>query len=124
MVDMVNHPPHYEQQSIRVEPIDILQFAPFDLGCALKYIIRSKHKGNELQDLKKAELYLTWVEQNGRNVQHSKQHDWFSSTYGYLVKRFEGCEKMSSSIFCDVSDLLEEVQKRIAALERAKEVEK
>ena len=32
--------------------------------------------------------------------------------------RFEGCEKMSSSIFCDVSDLLEEVQKRIAVLER------
>lgn len=118
MVDMVNHPPHYEQQSIRVEPIDILQFAPFDLGCALKYIIRSKHKGNELLDLKKAEFYLTLVEQNGRNVQHSKQHDWFSSNYGYLVKRFEGCEKMSSSIFCDVSDLLEEVQKRIAVLER------
>lgn len=124
MVDMVNHPPHYEQQSIRVEPIDILQFAPFDLGCALKYIIRSKYKGNELQDLRRAEFYLTLVEQNGRNVQHSKQHDWFSSTYGYLVKRFEGCEKMSSSIFCDVSDLLEEVQKRIAVLERAKEVEK
>ena len=124
MVDMVNHPPHYAQQSIRVEPIDILQFAPFDLGNALKYIIRSKHKGNELLDLKKAEFYLTRVEQNGRNVQHSKQHDWFSSTYGYLVKRFEGCEKMSSSIFCDVSDLLEEVQKRIAVLERAKEVEK
>ncbi len=124
MFNMFNYQSHYAQSLIRVDPIDILQFAPFDLGCALKYIIRSKHKGNELQDLKKAELYLTWVEQNSRNVQHSKQHDWFSSTYGYLVKRFEGCEKMSSSIFCDVSDLLEEVQKRIAVLERAKEVEK
>lgn len=124
MVDMAKHPSYYARQLIHVDPIDILQFAPFDLGCALKYIIRSKHKGNELQDLRKAEFYLTLVEQNGRNVQHSKQHDWFSSTYGYLVKRFEGCEKMSSSIFCDVSDLLEEVQKRIAVLERAKEVEK
>lgn len=64
MVDMVNHPPHYEQQSIRVEPIDILQFAPFDLGNALKYIIRSKHKGNELLDLKKAEFYLQRIVDN------------------------------------------------------------
>lgn len=51
MTDMVNHPPHYEKQSIRVEPIDILQFAPFDLGNALKYIIRSKHKGQRIARL-------------------------------------------------------------------------
>ncbi len=118
MVDMVNHPPHYEQQSIRVEPIDILQFAPFDLGNALKYIIRSKHKGNELLDLKKAEFYLTRVDENTRHVEHSKHHDWFASNYGYLVKRFEGCEKFFAGICCDVTDLLEEVQKRIETLEK------
>lgn len=117
MVDMVNHPPHYEQQSIRVEPIDILQFAPFDLGNALKYIIRSKHKGNELQDLKKAEFYLQRIVDN-ENFTHREHINWFAEQYGHLVRRFEGCETFEWHTWADVTRILNDVQERIAVLEK------
>lgn len=117
MTDMVNHPPHYEKQSIRVEPIDILQFAPFDLGNALKYIIRSKHKGNELMDLKKAEFYLQHLMDN-ENYQHKEHVSWFLCNYGNLVERFEGCEALEWNSYNDMFSLLEDVQKRIEALEK------
>jgi predicted HAD superfamily Cof-like phosphohydrolase len=58
-VDLVNHPPHYQSQN-GMEVIDVLE--AFDLGRneanATKYILRAKHKGNEVQDLRKAIWYL------------------------------------------------------------------
>lgn len=56
--DMVNHPPHYTQG--RFEVIEVLE--DWGLGLheanAVKYIGRAKHKGKELEDLKKARWYI------------------------------------------------------------------
>lgn len=56
--DVVNHPSHYTQGKIEV--IDFIedQKLGFHEANAVKYIARAKHKGNELQDLKKAAWYL------------------------------------------------------------------
>lgn len=60
MTDLVNHPPHYEEQAIKLEPIDFCERLPFCEGNALKYCFRAGHKdgASELQDLKKAQWYL------------------------------------------------------------------
>lgn len=63
MNDMVNHPPHYKVGGI--ETIDYMQakstpeeFAGYlRLNC-LKYLSRAGHKGNVLEDYKKAAWYL------------------------------------------------------------------
>lgn len=60
MSDLVNHPAHYEEQSIRLEPIDFCERLPFCEGNAIKYCFRAGHKegASELLDLKKAQWYL------------------------------------------------------------------
>jgi len=64
MVDKVNNPPHYNFSSI--ETIDIIKnsmddimFHGYLVGNVLKYVVRHKYKGEELNDLKKARWYLT-----------------------------------------------------------------
>ena len=57
--DMVNEPPHYRWLPMGIEAIDITELFNFNLGNALKYILRSKHKGREIEDLKKAQWYIT-----------------------------------------------------------------
>ncbi len=56
--DVVNHPSHYTTGKIEV--IDFIedQKLQYHEGNVVKYICRAKHKGNELQDLKKAKWYL------------------------------------------------------------------
>lgn len=62
---MVNHPPHYQSET-GLEVIDVIEAFTFDLkgieatdtGNILKYMCRWKYK-NGLQDLKKAQWYLT-----------------------------------------------------------------
>ena len=56
--DNVNHPEHYRAGGI--ETIDFIEAKDLNyrLGNAVKYITRAKHKGNELEDLKKAQWYL------------------------------------------------------------------
>lgn len=57
-VDLVNHPPHYTMGTIEV--LDFIEDQKFNyhLGQVIKYVCRSPHKGNELEDLKKAQFYL------------------------------------------------------------------
>lgn len=57
-VDLVNHPPHYHVGKFEV--IDIIEDLNlnYHLSCVIKYIARAEHKGNPLQDLKKARWYL------------------------------------------------------------------
>ena len=57
---------HYNQCAI--EPIEIMQmyFTPQEMygfckGYALKYILRSRFKGHELQDMEKALQYVEWA---------------------------------------------------------------
>lgn len=56
--DMINNPPHYTFGTIEV--IDVIEDwqLGFHEGNCVKYIARAKHKGDELEDLKKAQWYL------------------------------------------------------------------
>ena len=61
MADMINHPPHYTQGKIEViEAIEDWKLG-FHEGQIIKYVARAKHKGNELEDLKKAQWYLNRI---------------------------------------------------------------
>jgi hypothetical protein len=56
--DPVNHPSHYMLGGI--ETIDFIEAKQlgYNLGNVVKYITRADHKGNQLQDLQKAQWYL------------------------------------------------------------------
>lgn len=61
--DVVNAPYHYRQGDI--ECIDAIKaalgkegFISHCIGTCIKYLFRHNHKGNSLQDLKKAQWYL------------------------------------------------------------------
>ena len=56
--DMVNHPPHYKSGGI--ETIDFIEAKGLNyrLGNVVKYVTRADHKGNRMEDLKKALWYL------------------------------------------------------------------
>lgn len=61
--DNVNHPSHYNwlKELCGIEPIDILRHMDFDLGNAMKYILRCGRKGDEntaIEDLEKAIFYI------------------------------------------------------------------
>ena len=67
--DRVNHPSHYTwlKDLCGIEVIDITRHLDFDLGNAIKYILRSGHKEEssmtnkekEIEDLQKAIWYLS-----------------------------------------------------------------
>lgn len=55
----VNHPQHYNFGSIEViDAIDSWQLGFYE-GNVVKYVARAKHKGKEIEDLKKAQWYLS-----------------------------------------------------------------
>jgi hypothetical protein len=56
--DMVNNPPHYTTGGI--ETIDFIEAKKlgYNLGNVVKYITRADHKGDRLENLKKAQWYL------------------------------------------------------------------
>jgi hypothetical protein len=56
--DQVNKPSHYTQGKIEVIEFIEDQKLDYHLGNVVKYISRARHKGKELQDLKKAQWYL------------------------------------------------------------------
>lgn len=55
-IDMVDHPPHYNAYSIEV--IEVARHCSFDIGNAVKYLMRHLHKGQSEQDLRKAKWYI------------------------------------------------------------------
>ena len=57
--DPVNHPAHYTTGGI--ETIDFIEAKKlgYNLGNVVKYITRSGLKGNQIEDLRKAQWYLT-----------------------------------------------------------------
>lgn len=57
--DPVNQPAHYTAGGI--ETIDFIDAKKlnYNLGNVVKYITRAEHKGNKLEDLRKAQWYLT-----------------------------------------------------------------
>lgn len=63
--EMVNHPQHYNslpavclQCGHPVECIDVIEVMPFNTGTAMKYLWRADHKGNPIEDLRKAAWYI------------------------------------------------------------------
>jgi len=56
--DMVNHPAHYNFGKFEVCAIIEDWDLGYHEGNAVKYIARAKHKGKELEDLKKARWYI------------------------------------------------------------------
>lgn len=56
--NMVDHPQHYKGKNFEV--IDIINDygLNFELGNAIKYILRADKKGNKKQDLEKSIWYL------------------------------------------------------------------
>lgn len=66
--DKVNHPSYYSylKKLVGIEVIDITRHMDFDLGNAIKYILRAGHKTEEgyddkaktIEDLKKAVWYI------------------------------------------------------------------
>ena len=63
MDDQINHPQHYNMTAF--EAIDIIkasmtseEFKGYLKGNILKYLIRYKHKGKDLEDLDKGKWYL------------------------------------------------------------------
>jgi len=57
--DLVNQPPHYTAGGI--ETIDFIEAKKlnYNLGNVIKYLTRADHKGSKLEDLRKAQWYLT-----------------------------------------------------------------
>jgi hypothetical protein len=57
-LDMVNYPPHYTGGGI--ETIDFIEAKGlnYHLGNVVKYITRADHKGDRLENLRKARWYL------------------------------------------------------------------
>lgn len=57
--DLVNHPSHYKAHPSGLEAIEVTEHFNFNLGNAIKYIWRSDYKGSKVQDLKKAQWYIS-----------------------------------------------------------------
>jgi succinate dehydrogenase/fumarate reductase flavoprotein subunit len=57
--DPVNNPAHYTAGGI--ETIDFIEAKKlnYNIGNVVKYLTRADHKGNKLEDLRKAQWYLT-----------------------------------------------------------------
>lgn len=71
--DIINHPPHYTATAI--EPIDVIEAwdLDFHLGQVIKYVARAEHKGRYLEDLKKAQWYLTRKIANEDKIEQEMQ---------------------------------------------------
>ena len=66
MSDNVYSPSHYQLGDLNIEAIDVIRavlgeekFEGYCRGNTIKYILRADKK-NELEDLKKAKVYLDW----------------------------------------------------------------
>ena len=57
-VDPITRPAHYTSHPSGVEAIVLCRHLSFCLGNVVKYVLRSPYKGSEIEDLKKARLYL------------------------------------------------------------------
>ncbi len=125
MNDNVNHPRHYESQSISLEPIDFCERLPFCEGNALKYCFRAGHKqgASELQDLKKAYWYL---ERNQRSpgavrIEEDNEDDFYKLASCLQFSKSEILRisyQFSSDYFTFWGYLKDNVRHRIVQLER------
>ena len=66
MTDIINHPSHYADQGVTIEPIELTSRLPHPLASAYEYAIRAgKKEGSpEIVDLKKARFWLNFYIDN------------------------------------------------------------
>lgn len=119
MTENKTHPKHYIAASATIEPIDVLRYAPFDLGNALKYILRAGMKGDALTDYKKAIKYLEWAKEGWGG--DFKLYNEFVYRYGLLLNKFKTIENLYSAeddnCYSYISTLIELVETKIKELE-------
>lgn len=63
-------PEHYQKCTAIIEPKDLLQYFPFFLGNAVKYILRYPYKGQAYSDLNKAMDYLEWAKERKESPEY------------------------------------------------------
>ena len=66
-LDMVNHPPHYKDES-GIECIEVTSKMQFCGGNCFKYLYRAGKKGSTVEDLKKAAWYADYAWKTGEIV--------------------------------------------------------
>lgn len=60
MSDQINHPSHYNRHPAGIECIDVIEWFPFNVGSAMKYLWRAglKEGADYETDLRKAIWYV------------------------------------------------------------------
>lgn len=78
---------HYKKAAVTInlEPWYLCERLPFNLGCAVKYICRAKHKGQEASDIEKALAYLRRCAQSYVKADGGlPRHEWLGATPDHL----------------------------------------
>lgn len=122
--DIINHPAHYVDQSVVIEPIDFCDMLPFCLGNALKYVFRAGHKdgASELQDLKKAHWYLSRHQSSpmGLEIEEDEQDNFYKLAMCLKFSKSEllrNAALLSDNYFTFWGYLQDNVRNRIVQLE-------
>lgn len=81
MSDLIHKASHYNKG--KYEVIDVIRDwnLNFCLGNTLKYIARAEHKGNALQDIKKAREYILM------EIEYRKKQNWFKKFIRKIINR-------------------------------------
>ena len=113
--DMVNHPPHYNDES-GVPCCDVTDFMMFNGGNCFKYLYRCGSKFDDIEDLKKAVWY---AERAKQKLEFYSDGDW-----AYLIReiaRYRSNDAIHTAMialrWCRWSDVVVAIKAEIARLE-------
>lgn len=103
--ERVNHPKHYNNHPSGVEAIEICEWLPFNLGNAVKYLMRCEDKGTYLDDVKKAKWYVMREIQRYTNISNYEEyfdfeHDQFKCYLISIIKHESDDDKRN--FFCSL----------------------
>lgn len=122
------NPKHYRDAAITLEPIDLCELLGFNLGNAVKYIVRAGHKDgeSEVDDIMKAMFYLDREIDRVRKVEapggYSEVALWlgqhFALRNGYLDLLFPTIIEQEEDKIKGMIECRKAVAKRYAELTR------
>lgn len=92
--EWVNHPRHYNLHPSGVETIDIMEWLPANLACALKHVWRRNDKGATRMDLEKANWYLH--REAERVLKYGSDNQPGGELVGYLIQKARESEPEDS----------------------------
>ena len=78
-------PRHHTSHACGIEVITVTRHMPFDIGNAIKYVVRVEMKGG-LEDLRKSEVYLTDY------INHPPKFSWLSVRQAKWLRTFAEAE--------------------------------